>query len=143
MPRLVTIADGLKDALNGHAFSVAFVAERKYEESVDLTERTLQVFVRPRAIPKELIAGDACTAADYVVETVIFKPLEDRDSAAETDPLVTLAEEVAEYLLTLTVAGASCARVEAGDEDSLYEPDSWWELSALKIVIRATFRVHE
>lgn len=94
--RLVTIAEAVKDLLDGATWSQEFTPVRTAVPRYKSKEGTLEVRVRPFGRKTISRVGRRKIERDYLVDVVIAKSVEISDNS-QTDPLLDLAEEIAEW----------------------------------------------
>lgn len=124
MSAIATIADLVVTALNGHAFSETFTAERGWAPLVPL-ERTIALTVRvaPRS---SRVAERLTRRADRLEHTVDITLLKQTDETnADVDVYVGLAEEVADLFRRETLAGPyPCVGIQTDPVCALSELNS-------------------
>ena len=137
---LIQLVDAVVAALNGGTFSMPFTAERHYQPLFDLAEmKDLHVSVVPRGIGVEQIARDK-GAFDYRVDVAVQKKFAKGD-AAELDPLVALAEEIAESFRGKRLPGMPGAAWVKTEHSPVYAQEHMQELRQFTSVMTLTFRI--
>jgi hypothetical protein len=137
---LIRVADAVVAALNVGAFSMPFTAERHYQPVFDLAEmKDLHVSVVPRG---REIAQAARTLAtfDCKVDVAVQKKFTTGD-AAELDPLMALAEELAEFFRCKRLPGLPDAAWVKTEHSPVYAQDHLQELRQFTSVMTLTFRI--
>ena len=97
MAQIVDIADAVVEELNGHEFSQEFTAVRLYVpryKPQDIKDLTVTVVPGPHAIEGATRGSDQ---HEYTILVGVQMKL-DSDDAATLDPMVSLVEEVADFL---------------------------------------------
>jgi len=137
---LIQIADAVVAALNAATFAMPFTAERHYQPVFDLAEmKDLHVSVVPRG--KEVTqAARAMGTFDYKVDVAVQKKFVKGD-AAELDPLVALAEEIAESFRAKRLPGMPDAAWVKTEHAPVYALEHMQELRQFTSVMTLTFRV--
>jgi hypothetical protein len=121
--RVLQIADLVVEALNARGgFALPPSAVRLYLPRWKLPElEQLRTSVIPRARRSELETRGS-SERRYRIEVAIQKKLARDNDQAELDPLVTLCEEIEDFLLGNTLDGATCIEaVPITGDDELYD----------------------
>ena len=140
MPMVTDVADAVTAELNGHAFSQPFTAERQYLPVFELPEmKTLHVTVVPKGMIVTQIARNRC-AYDVQVDVAAQKKFDTGDSA-ELDPLMGLAEEIADFFRFKTLPGPLGAAWTKTEHTALYAQEHMDQLRQFTSVLTLTFRV--
>lgn len=137
---LASLADALVASLNAHKFSKPFTAVRAYRPIYKLEDMdVLHVTVVPKGASAEF-----GTRADDRREIQLDVAVQQRtanDSTAVLDPLLALAEEIADYCRRLRPAdfpAAICLRVEHAP---IYAPEHIETMATFTSVLTLTFLV--
>ncbi len=116
-PKIIAIAEAVKDELNGQLFSQGFTAERHYQPVYELTDmKTLHVTVVPKGLEIEPISR-AETAGDYQIDVSVQKKFTIGDNT-ELDAMMELVSEIADFLtrLRLTIGAATALWLKTENE---------------------------
>lgn len=137
---LIQIADAVVAALNAATFAMPFTAERHYQPVFDLAEmKDLHVSVVPRGTEITQVARAKGTF-DHKVDVAVQKKFVKGD-AAELDPLVALAEEIAESFRAKRLPGMPDAAWVKTEHAPVYAQEHMQELRQFTSVMTLTFRV--
>ena len=140
MTSIITIADAVVAALNGHSFSEPFTAVRAYRPAFDLKEMAdLHVTVVPHGIEMSTL-GRNVVQDDVQLDLAVQKRLSAPENEdAELDALMTLVREIADFVRsTRQFAGAVWIKTE---NVPIYSPEHLGELRQFMSVLTLTFRV--
>jgi len=140
MSILVDIADALVADLNGHEFTQAFTAVRRYLPHYTLEElATLRVTVVPVSI-SESLADRSRVRGEYTMEVGVEKKIAQE---ADVDSLLALLEEITDHVRMgrLALAGGETAFWIRTEVEPAFAPEHLEELRAFTGVIAATYRV--
>lgn len=139
MPLVTDVAEAVVVELNGHAFSQPFISERHYLPVFELPEmKTLHVTVVPKGMTVTQIARNQA-AYDIAIDVAIQKKF-DAGDAAELDPLVALAEEIADFFRFKTLPGPLRAGWIKTEHPAIYAPEHMDQLRQFTSVMTLTFR---
>lgn len=132
------IADSIVAALNGHAFSQPFTAQRAYRPAFDLADMTdLHVTVVPKGVELST-AGRGLTQSDVQIDIGFQKKLAAGDNS-EIDSLMGLVQEVAEFVrATGRFGDAVWVKTE---NTPIYSAEHLGELRQFTSVLTLTLRV--
>jgi len=145
---IADLADAVVAALNGETFSQSFTAARTYlPVSTQQSLQTLRVTVVPLG---PTIEGDSRAAArvELPVQIGVQKKL-DGDANADIDPLVLLAEEIADYwlpnsgdrpIIAFGAGGAHAAYCVSLNHDFVAAVEHLDSMRVLTCVMTVTFR---
>ena len=137
---LLRTADAVVAALNAAALSLPLTAERHYQPQYDLAEmKDLHVTVVPRGVEVSQAARGKGTF-DYKVDVAVQKKFEKGD-AAELDPLMELAGEIAELFRAKRLADFPEAAWVKTEHAPVYAQEHMQELRQFTSVMTLTFRV--
>jgi len=139
MARIIDIADSIVTALNGESFSMAFAAVRAYRPLYELKDlASLHVTVVPKAL--ELSgATRGLIQNDVQIDIGVQQKLDSvEDEAEDTDTLMGLVEEVADFIQSTGSFGG--ATVVSVANDPIYAPEHLDELRVFTSVITVTLR---
>lgn len=144
MSQLTDIADAVKTKLNAAGLTPAFTAERVYVPLKTLAAlETLQVLVVPKS--REMIkqARGRALEQDVLIDVGILKRITaDPTTAAansELDPLIGLAESIANLYLAGDVAGVG--KWFDAEQPALYDLDKLLAHKTFLTAITFTFKV--
>lgn len=133
------IAEAVKEALNGHSFSMPFTAQRAYRPSFELPEmKTLHVTVVPHGV-EITTAGRAIIQDDVAIDVAVQKKF-DTDEPAELDGLMALVEEIGEFLRSQRPADAAWVKTENAP---IYSAEHMEQYRQFTSVLTVTYRVLE
>jgi len=136
---IATIAEAIKDALNGEDFSMDFTAARVYRPSYDLKDvKDLTVVVAPRANEITLL-NRRDDQYEVTVQIGVLKKLDDEDNA-EIDPLMALVQEICEFLSRKAMGTGLWLSTK---NDPIYLAEHLHQYRQFTSVITATYRVME
>lgn len=136
----VQIADAVAAELNGHAFSVAFTAERRLLPSYELKELdAVKVTVVPRAIESQA-ASRTLHQCDHQVDVGVQKKLTG-EIDMEVPPLMALVEEIVEFLARRKLAAVPDVLWLRCANDPIYSPQHLNEQRTFVSVLTLTYRV--
>ncbi len=137
---LLRTADAVVAALNAAALSLPFTAERHYQPVFDLSEmKDLRVTVVPRGVDVFQTARGKGTF-DYKVDVAVQKKFEKGD-AAELDPLMELAGEIAELFRAKRLDAFPKAAWVKTEHAPVCAQEHMQELRQFTSVMTLTFRV--
>ena len=140
MAVIADIADAVKDELNGHEIRQVFDATRVYVPVFDLPDmKTLHVTVVPKAMAVQR-ASRSQNQHDYQIDVAVQKKLTAADDA-EIDPLMTLVEEIAEFLAGQRLATYQTAVCVDVANEPIYSPEHMEQLRQFTSVLTLTYRV--
>jgi DNA-binding XRE family transcriptional regulator len=135
---LIDVADAVVADLNAATLSQPVTAARLYLPQFDLKEMTtLHVSVVPKA---ETIAAAsrASTQHDYAIDVGVQKKLAAGDNA-EIDPLMLLAQEIADYFRFRPLTGRTERWVRT-EVKAPYSPEHLDQLRQFTSVVTLVFR---
>jgi len=140
MSLVLTIAEAVVTALNGHGFSVPFLARRAWRPSFDLAElKDLHVTVVPRGV-ELTIAGRGLVQSDVQIDIGVQQKLSAPGTDdAEIDALLGLVQEIAEFVRATGRFGA--AAWLKTENAPIYSPEHLGELRQFTSVLTLTLRV--
>jgi hypothetical protein len=137
---LLRISDAVVEALNAAILSQPFTAERHYQPVFDLAEMTdLHVTVVPRGVEVSQAARGK-VQFDCKVDVAVQKKFEKGD-AAELDPLMELASEIAEIFRAKHLEDFPEAAWIKTEHAPVYAQEHMQELRQFTSVMTLTFRV--
>ena len=143
MALILDIADAVVNELNSAKFSLPFTAARAYAPRFDLSElATLTVTVVPKALGIAVVSRSA-RQREYQVDVAVQQRVAVADTGEvdplEVDPLMALAQEIAEHFEALVVETdpeAVCTKI---DNDPIYIPEHLRERRLFTSVLTLTF----
>jgi len=95
MPLITAVADAVVAELNGQSFSLPFTAQRHYQPRYELKDlKTLHVTVIPNGLTTGTL-GRGGQQREVAIDIAVQKKL-NKETNTDLDPLLTLAEEIAE-----------------------------------------------
>ena len=140
MPQIIQIVDAVVTELNATTFSQPLTAMRSYLPRVELAElRTLKVTVVPSSITV-VSASRSQVQRDVAIDVAVQQKL-GQEQNAMLDPLLALAEEIAEHFRAKrldTFPLAACIKTEF---KTIYAPEHIENLRTFTSVLTLTFRV--
>ena len=140
MPQIIQIVDAVVTELNATTFSQPLTAMRSYLPRVELAElRTLKVTVVPSSITV-VSASRSQVQRDVAIDVAVQQKL-GQEQNAMLDPLLALAEEIAEHFRAKRLdncPGALCIKTEF---KTIYAPEHIENLRTFTSVLTLTFRV--
>ena len=135
---LIDVADAVVADLNAATLSQPVTAARTYLPQFDLKEMTtLHVTVVPKA-EGIAVASRASTQHDYSVDVGVQKKLAAGNNA-EIDPLMLLAQEIADYFRFRPLVGRPERWVRT-EVKAPYSPEHLDQLRQFTSVVTLTFR---
>lgn len=139
MAVIIDIADAVMATLNAGTFSQAFTAERHYLPRYELPElATLRVSVVPKGIATEALDRNR-DRVDYRIDVAVQHKA--GVDLATLDALMTLAEEIGDYLQGTPLVGFPQARCIDMVHEPIYAPEHLDEFRAFTSVMTFTYRV--
>lgn len=140
MGRVSMVAQAVTDELNGATFSLPFTAERRYAPQYELADMdSLHVTVVPRGLTVAM-AGRSAGQFDCAVDVAVQKRFSS-DEPSEIDPLMDLAEEIAEFFRGRRLAALPDAAWIRTEHQPIYAPEHMRELRQFTSVITMTFKL--
>ncbi len=138
MSVLTDIADGVTAALNDHAFSEAFEAQRLHQPSFELAElQDLRVSV----VPKSLEIRNAARQYSFFDCTVDIGLQQKVESDERVDELLGLAEEIADHLRIKRLPSVPQAVWMSIEHDPVVAAEHLDQHRQLTSVLSVTYRV--
>ena len=142
MPLITQVAEAVVAELNATTFSQPITAIRSYLPRVELADlKTLKVTVVPSSVTVAA-ASRSQTQRDVAIDVAVQKKL-GQEQNVSLDPLLALAEEIAEYFRAKRLdsfPGALCVKTEF---KPIYAPEHIEQLRTFTSVLTLTFRVIE
>lgn len=140
MALITDIADAVVDALNDHAFSQDFDAERLYLPTFELTDMdVLHVTVGMRSIETTAAARGGVTEKEIKIDVAVQKKLKEIEKNSETDDLMDLVEEIIDFLNPIGMF--STARCHLIENNPVYLPEHMSRLRQFTSVITLSLKV--
>jgi hypothetical protein len=140
MPIITNVADAVVAELNATQFSQQFTAQRHYQPRYDLADlKTLHVTVIPTTLTVQTL-GRTSAQRDVAIDIAVQQKL-DQETNAVLDPLLALAEEIAEHFRGKRLdsfPGAIWARTE---HRAIYAPEHLQQYRQFTSVLTLTFRI--
>lgn len=144
---IISIAEAVKDALNGASLSLAFTAERVYVPIHEMRDLAgLKVSVVPATLEGRLIDRSGRNLYDYAIHVGIQKSIgqgamsyADINSAA--DPLMGLCEEIADIFDGKALNSTPVARCVDTKNEPIYSPLHIDEKRVFTSLITLVFRL--
>ena len=139
MSLVADIADAVVAELNAHTFSPAFTAVRTYLPVYDLAEMAdLHVTVVPKGVTSQQASRDA-SQFEISVDIAVQKKLATGDNS-EIDPLMDLAEEIAEFLRQRRLAAFPAAAWVRTEHVAVYSPEHLEQFRQFTSVMTVVYR---
>ena len=139
MSLIADIAAAVVAELNARTFSPAFTAVRTYLPVYDLAEMAdLHVTVVPKGVTSQQASRDA-SQFEISVDIAVQKKLAATDNA-EIDPLMDLAEEIAEFLRQRRLAAFPAAAWVRTEHVAVYSPEHLEQLRQFTSVMTVVYR---
>ncbi len=148
MSMVVSVANAIVNVLNtaqAGTFAQGFTAERQYKPEYDLAQlKTLRVTVVPKKIEIASL-GRNINQHDVSVDVAVQKKISSI-STSELDPLMALAEQIADYLrlrrLVLGKDGCEGSAIWVKTENvPIYSPEHLEQKQVFTSVLTVTYRV--
>ena len=140
MPLITDIADSVTSELNAQAFSQTFTAQRHYLPVFSLPEmKDLHVTVVPKSVTIQP-AGRAHNQHDCAIDVAVQKKLQSAENA-EIDPLLNLADEIADHFRFKRLDSFPDAVWIKTEHSPIYAPEHLDQLRQFTSVLTLTFRV--
>lgn len=139
MAVIIDIANAVVATLNTGTFSQAFTAERHYLPRFELPDlATLRVSVVPKGMTSQALDRNR-DQNDYRIDVAVQHKA--GLDLATLDALMTLAEEIGDYLKTPPIIGYPQARCVELVHEPIYAPEHIDEFRAFTSVMTFTYRV--
>ncbi len=142
MAVVAAVADAVVTELNATTFSLSFTAVRKYQPHYDLAQlKSLHVTV----IPSGLMTQQAARGPgqrDVDVDIAVQQKLTQEENA-DLDPLLALAEEIAEHFRGKRLIAYSQAIWVKSEHKAVFVPEHLQQYRQFTSVLTLTFRVLE
>ena len=142
MAVVAAVADAVVTELNAAAFSLPFTAVRKYQPHYDLAQlKSLHVTV----IPSGLMTQQAARGPgqrDVDVDIAVQQKLTQEENA-DLDPLLALAEEIAEHFRGKRLSAHPQAIWVKTEHKAVFVPEHLQQYRQFTSVLTLTFRVLE
>lgn len=140
MPLITQVAEAVVAALNAATFSQPIAAARSYLPRVELADlKTLKVTVVPSSV-SIVTASRGQTQRDVAIDVAVQKKLANEQNA-DLDPLLTLAEEIAEHFRGKRLDSFPDAAWVKTEFKPIYAPEHIEQLRTFTSVLTLTFRV--
>ncbi len=140
MPLITQVAEAVVAALNAAAFSQPIAAARSYLPRVELADlKTLKVTVVPSSV-SVVTASRGQTQRDVAIDVAVQKKLA-REQNADLDPLLILAEEIAEHFRGKRLDSFPDAVWVKTEFKPIYAPEHIEQLRTFTSVVTLTFRM--
>ncbi len=140
MPLITQVAEAVVAALNAATFSQPITAARSYLPRVELADlKTLKVTVVPSSV-SIVTASRGQTQRDVAIDVAVQKKLA-HEQNADLDPLLTLAEEIAEHFRGKRLDSFPDAAWVKTEFKPIYAPEHIEQLRTFTSVLTLTFRV--
>lgn len=140
MPLITQIAEAVVAALNAATFSQSITAMRSYLPRVELADlKTLKVTVVPSSV-SVVTASRGQTQRDVAIDVAVQKKLANEENS-DLDPLLTLAEEIAEHFRGKRLDSFPDAAWVKTEFKPIYAPEHIEQLRTFTSVMTFTFRV--
>jgi len=133
----VTVAEAVKDALNGHTFTTAFTAVRTQLPEFKLADMgTLHVTVVPRSDASEGLTRDRDNHT-IGVDVAVQQRLSEVNNTT-VDALLALVQEIADFLNRRAMGDAIW---QTTVNDPVYAPEHLRELRQFTSVLKLSYRL--
>jgi len=137
---ITQVAEAVVAALNSATFSQPIAATRSYLPRVELTElKSLKVTVVPSSVSVVTLSRGQ-TQRDVAIDVAVQKKLA-HEQNADLDPLLTLAEEIAEHFRDQRLDSFPDAAWVKTEFKPIYAPEHIEQLRTFTSVLTLTFRV--
>ncbi|CAN5495908.1 hypothetical protein BH11PLA2_BH11PLA2_22800 [soil metagenome] len=139
MAVIIDIANAVVATLNAGTFSQAFTAERHYLPRFELPDMaTLRVSVVPKGITSTALDRKR-DQVDYRIDVALQHKT--GTDLATLDALMTLAEEIGDYLQATALVGYPQARCFDMVNEPIYAPEHLEEFRQFTSLMTFTYRV--
>lgn len=140
MSLVLNIADSIVADLNAATLSLPISANRLYVPNFQLEDMNeLRISVVPREL--QITSLDRSrNQHDAAIDIAIQKKFKTGD-AAEIDPLINLAEEIADYFRLHRLASFPAAIWSSTEHRVLYSQEHWDQMNQFTSLLTLTFRV--
>lgn len=140
MAKIISVAEAVKDELNGGEFSQAFTSQRHYQPVFDLKDmKDLHVSVVPKDIEMQL-ATRSSSQHDCRIDVAIQKKLQTTD-LAEIDELMGLVEEVVSFLARRKLASIPNALWIKTANEPIYAAEHMEQFRQFTSIVTLTYRL--
>ena len=140
MPVIAEVADAVVAELNATVFSLAFTAKRHYQPRYEMADlKTLQVTVIPSGLTTQTL-GRGQAQRDVAIDIAVQQKL-DQENNTTLDPLMALAEEIAEHFRGRRLANSPNAIWVKTEHRAIYATEHLQQYRQFTSVITLTFRV--
>jgi hypothetical protein len=140
MPLITQVADAVVADLNAASFSQPFTATRAYVARFELPDlKTLTVTVVPSSA-SVTAAARGPAQQDVAIDVAVQQKLADEQNAT-LDPLLVLAEEIAEHFRGRRLSTFPDAVWSRTEFTALYAPEHLEQLRTFTSVVTLTFRI--
>ena len=143
MSVVISVANAIMDLLNAapnNSFNQPLKAERHYRPEYDLAQlKSLRVTVVPKKIEIASL-GRSSNQHDVSVDVAIQKKVAST-STEELDPLMTLVEQVADYLRLKRLPGFTEAIWVKTENAPIYAPEHLEQKQVFTSLLTVTYRV--
>jgi hypothetical protein len=140
MPLIAQIAQAVTDELNASGVLPGVTVVRSYAPQYELPEMdTLHVTV----VPKGLVvaaAGRSVNQYDCQIDIAVQKRFQS-DTPAELDPLLALAEEIADFFRLRRLSAFPAAAWIKTEHNPVFAPEHMRELHQFTGVVTLTYKV--
>ena len=138
MPLITAVADAVVAELNGQSFSLPFTAQRHYQPRYELADlKTLHVTVIPNGITTAIL-GRSGTQRDVAIDIAVQQKLT-KETNANLDPLLGLAEEIADSLQAKRLTSFQQAIWKQTDFRAIYAAEHLHQYRQFTSVMTITF----
>ena len=140
MPLITQVANAVVSELNAATFSQPFTATRAYVPRCELPDlKTLTVTVVPSSA-SVTAAGRGPAQHDVAIDIAVQQKIDSEQNAA-LDPLLALAEEIAEHFRAKRLSTFMDALWSRTEFTALYAPEHLEQLRTFTSVVTLTFRI--
>lgn len=142
MPVITDVADAVVAELNAATFSQSFTAKRHYQPRYELADlQTLHVTVIPSGLTTQLL-GRGQSQREVAIDIAVQKKL-DQEQNADVDPLMALAEEIAEHFRGRRLTDFPNAIWSKTEHRAIYATEHLQQYRQFTSVMTLTFKVLE
>jgi len=142
MPLITAIADAVVTELNGQSFSLSFTAQRHYQPRYELADlKILHVTVIPNGLTTATL-GRGGTQQEVAIDIAVQQKLS-AEANADLDPLLALAEEIAESFQPKRLATYPNAIWSKTEFRAIYSTEHLQQNRQFTSVMTVTFKILE
>ena len=140
MPLITTVADAVVAELNSKTFSLPFTAQRHYQPHYELKDlKSLHVTVIPNSLTTGNL-GRGVQQQEVAIDIAVQQKLT-RETHADLDPLLALAEEIAESFQAKRLTAYPAAIWKQTDFRAIYSAEHLHQNRQFTSVMTITFKI--